>query len=266
MSNYVLTADALLYAAAVAGVRGFTGLPNVYGGQTDQERRQAITSAKEELSTAGLLSMDFDGNETIDSQLLDEIKKCAWARQITGYDLKEADGNKLSYTFFLNMDGKTGFLTSDSGEEGKYRLEDLNKEAVQELLKHKLSFNSENSVSGEFVADNIDVSRADREKLLAAGGSSELVELIVASIAGGGYALTMRRFINHFEDESGVLLFNDRAVVKMDIIYENGVEKAKFTSVSANDAYSMINKLLEESEFEPEIEEPQMAFEEDDLE
>ena len=265
MSNYVLTADALLYAAAVAGVRSFTGLPNVFGGQTDKERRQTITSAKEELSAAGLLSMDFDGNEAIDSQLLDEIKKCAWARQITGYDLKEADGNKISYTFFLNMEGQTGFLTSDSGEEGKYCLEGLNEESVKDIFKKKIAFNGENAGISEFVVDNLDVTRADKEKLLAAGASNELVELIMASIAGGGSALTMRRFVNHVEDISYVLLFNDKATVKMDILYEDGIEKAKLTPVSAEEAYDMINSLLKESDFEPYIEDEQNLYDEDDF-
>ena len=265
MSNYVLSADAILYAAAVAGVRSFTGLPNVFGGQTEQERRQTITSAKAELSEAGLSSMDFDGNETIDAQLIEEVKNCAWARQITGYDLKEADGNKLSYTYYLNMDGKSGFLTSDSGEEGKYRLEGLTEEAVKDIFKNKFVFHGENYGINEFVADNIDVTRADREKLLAAGASAELVELIAASISGGGCALTMRRFVNHVEDVSYVLLFNDKATVKMDIFYDNGVEKARFSPVSADEAYTMICSLLDESDFEPFIEDEQKAFEEDDI-
>ncbi len=254
MSNYVLSAEAIVYAAAVAGARGITGLPNVFGGQTEDERKQTVTAAKEELGAAGLSSMDFDGNETVDNKLLDAVKSCAWARQVTGYDLKEADGNKLSYTYYLNMDGKTAFLTSDSGEDGKYSLSDKSGADVLTLLKNKIAFNSTNEGISETVVENLDVARADRDKLTASGASTQLVELIAASIAGGGCALTMRRFVNHMEDVSYVLLFSDKAVVRMDVFYEDGTEKARLTPVSADEAYEMISSLLKESDFDPFVE------------
>ena len=263
MSNYLLTANAFVYAAAVAGAGSITGIPNVYGGMTDAERRQAVTAAKDELQSAGLISMDFDGNETVDEKLLEAVKLCSWSRQITGYDLK-IHGQRFTYTWYLNMDGRTAFLTSDSGEEGKYSLSMADENKAIELLKKRIKFDGSNKGLTELVIENSQITIPDRSKLMASGASAEMADLIEASIAGDAGALTTRRLVNHVEDISYVILFTDKAVVNMDIFYEDSTEKARLTPVSASEAYDLITSLLKESEFEPFEEDGDDIYDEED--
>ena len=258
MKDYVLSAKAILYAAKKAGAQSFTGLPNALYGIDKAAEAKIIREAEDELTEAGLMELDFDGKSTIEKELLNMVLICSNVSQITGYDLKLADGNIKTATVFLDRNDNYYLLTGFGQEDEKYLFAKKSVDEIKKFIKEYISVPEGTAEESVTVVESSLLSGPEKETLVEAGSSEDTADLIEKAINGGACALSMRRFINTVEDQTIIYYWNDSHILNMNVVYEDDKENVHFAEATGEKAYSSMFGLLDRPEFEDE-EEPDIS-------
>ena len=252
MKDYALSAKAILYVAREAGAISFTGLPNELFGLDKAAETKAIQEAEDELTKAGLIVMDFDGNSAVEQELSEMVKTCSNVSQITGFDIKKPDGGSDTATVYLDRNDNLYLLTSLGMENGKYLFSRKNVDEIKEYLKSNIRLTDGEATPEDSVIESKLLIEPDKEALEAAGLSADKADLVEKAINGGAYAMTVSQNVNTVEQETQIYLWNADMTLSMDIVYEDDKENVHFRSVNAEDSFGKMFGLLERYEYPEE--------------
>lgn len=203
MAEYCLTAEEVLYLAAVAGADMFYGVPDTLSGLSDQELKLKVVEMEESLGQKGYLQEDFDGNRTVLPELEKMIEHCGNCERFVCFEKAQVGEPQYSCIYF--MSGNETYKMEYGREQytlSKVELSVVRKEIEQGVIVKETVQKVEN-VFG--------IPREELEKaaILARRGSAEKgVELLRTA---GATDLTAQAVVNGILNKSDyyALLFMD---------------------------------------------------------
>ncbi len=100
--EYCLTAEEVLYLAAVGGADTFYGVRDTLSGLTDRELRLKVVEMENSLGAKGYLEEDFDGNRSVLKELSEVIERCGGCERFLCFERKEIGGEQKAYMYFMS--------------------------------------------------------------------------------------------------------------------------------------------------------------------
>lgn len=104
MENYCLTAEEILYLAAVAGADTFYGVPDTLSGLSDQELGLKVVEMEDSLAGKGYLTEDFDGNKNVMPKLVGMIRLCGNCERFLCLEKIKVGEPQKALMYFMNGD------------------------------------------------------------------------------------------------------------------------------------------------------------------
>lgn len=104
MEKYCLTAEEILYLAAVAGADTFYGIPDTLSGLSDQELRLKVAEMEDSLNVKGYLKEDFDGNRNIIPELIEMIRFSGNCERLLCLEKAEIGEPQKAIIYFMSGD------------------------------------------------------------------------------------------------------------------------------------------------------------------
>lgn len=121
MAEYCLTAEEVLYLAAVTGADTFYGVPDVLSGLSDQELRLRVIGIESGLQEKGYMEEDFDGNKNVRPKLLQIIDLCGKCERFLSFEKEQIGESQYASMYFLRGNGayrmeyrKEGYVFSET--------------------------------------------------------------------------------------------------------------------------------------------------------
>ena len=203
MAEYCLTAEEVLYLAAVAGADMFYGVPDTLSGLSDQELKLTVVEMEESLGQKGYLQEDFDGNRNVLPKLAKMIEHCGNCERFVCFEKAQIGEPQYSCMYFMS-----GLETykMECGQT-QYTLSEVERSAVRKEIEEGVTVKETVQEAG----DVFFVSREELEKaaVLARRGSADKgVELLRNA---GAPDLTAQAVVNGILNKSDfyALLFMD---------------------------------------------------------
>lgn len=101
MEEYCLTAEEVLYLAAVTGADTFYGVPDVLSGLSDQELKLRVMGIESGLQNKGYMKEDFDGNRNVEPTLLQIIDLCGKCERFLSFEKEQIGEPQYGGMYFL---------------------------------------------------------------------------------------------------------------------------------------------------------------------
>lgn len=203
MAEYLLTAEEVLYLAAVAGADMFYGVPDTLSGLSDQELKLKVVEMEDSLGQKGYLQEDFDGNRNVLPKLVKVIEHCGNCERFVCFE--KAQIGEPQYFCMYFMSGQETYKMEC--EQVQYTLSEVERSAVRKEIGQGVIVKE----TVQKAEDVFCISREDIEKaaVLARRGSAEKgVELLRNA---GASDLTAQAVVNGILNKSDfyALLFMD---------------------------------------------------------
>lgn len=171
--EYCLTAEEVLYLAAVGGADTFYGVEDTLSGLSDQELRLKVVEMENSLGMKGYLEEDFDGNRSVLRELAEVIERCGNCERFLCFEKAEIGNPQAACMYFLS--GNTAYKMACGKEQYTFSeigFSEIRKEVEQGLALKK----TEKTAEGSF---RIAYEELEKAVTLARRGSAEKgVELL----------------------------------------------------------------------------------------
>lgn len=254
MSEYVLTADEVLYLAASTGADSFYGVPDRLTGLSDQELKMRLIQIEDALGRKGYLKTDFDGNSRADVDLLQLIDVCADYDSLLCLEA-EVPGEPQKGALYFIREGEAAAMTRRDEE---YVFEDILRQNIPErILSGILWRETEPGGETEFHISQRELTKAS--KLAERGAADKSKELLVKAGANEAVADTilsgMQRqadfyslfFLNSYKEEQGVSVqfLQGKILAAMQHDMENDEDYIRFRCSGREELEDLIAKGFE---------------------
>lgn len=254
MSEYVLTADEVLYLAASMGADSFYGIPDRLTGLSDQELKMKLMEIEDSLGRRGYLKTDFDGNSQVDEQLLQLIDVCADYDSLLCLEA-EVQGEFQKGSLYFIREGEAAAMIR---KEEEYVFEELLRQNIPERVLSNILWR-ETAIGEEkdFHISQRELMKASRlaergaadkskELLVRAGASEAMADTILSGIQHqiDFYSLF---FLNSYKEEQGlsVQFLQGKILVAMQYDMENDEDYIRFCCSSRKEQERLITEGLE---------------------
>lgn len=167
MAEYCLTAEEVLYLAAIAGADAFYGVPDTLSGLSDQELRLKVVEIENGLGEKGYLEEDFDGNRSVLPELAEVIEHCGNCERFLCFETERVGEPKKACMYFVS-DG-TSYKMSCEKEQYTFSVTGIptvRKEVEAELALKKTDKKEEGSCE-------VSYEKLEKAATLARRGSAE---------------------------------------------------------------------------------------------
>lgn len=166
MAEYSLTAEEVLYLAAVAGADMFYGVPDTLSVLSDQELKLKVVEMEDSLGQKGYLEEDFDGNRTVLPELVKMIGHCGNCERFVCFE--KARIGEPQYACMYFMSGQESYKMACGQEQ--YTLSEAGLSAIRKEIGQGIAVKE----TVRKAQDAFGISREELEKaaVLARRGSA----------------------------------------------------------------------------------------------
>lgn len=165
--EYCLTAEEVLYLAAVGGADTFYGVPDTLSGMTDQELRMKVVEMESSLGEKGYLEEDFDGNRSVLPELYEMIGQCGNCERFLCFETEKIGGPQEACMYF--MSGNAAYKMACAKE--RYTFSTIGFSAVRSEVERGLALkNTEKKAEDSF---RVSYEELEKAVTLARRGSAE---------------------------------------------------------------------------------------------
>lgn len=205
MSEYVLTADEVLYLAASNGADSFYGVRDNLTGLSEQDLRLKVLEMEDSLSRKGYMQSDFDGNSYVDEELGKMIGSCGDCDGMVCFEWEILGEPQGGYLYFI----KDSHVYEMIPRQEKYVFHEISmetlKDAVQKGIQWKEVSDGEES---RFSIKQKELEKA--AKLAGRGAEDKAKELLMEAGAGEDAADTIVAGMQNKADFYSVFFVNNR--------------------------------------------------------
>ena len=235
--EYRLSARAILYALYQLRCHGMYGLPAVMPDPRSAEFPLFAQKCEEEILAAGLSSMNFDGEVTLDGEFSTLLRSCARCHGVAAAQLKHKG---VLRRVTLYPDAGAVLLRSEEEQCVLKATQDV----AGELLA-LLDLSGDVPECGELRVNTDHLEQRNREGLIADGCSEELADAILADLAGaGGYAHIVRTVFRNRTDDLMLLHGGDHRLVAA-AEYADGQEWLRLSPISPEAVEEQVRQLAQ---------------------
>ena len=235
--EYRLSARAILYALYKLRCHGMYGLPAVMPDPRSAEFPLFAQKCEEEILAAGLSSMDFDGEVTLDQEFSTLLRSCARCHGVAAARLKHK-GVLRKVTLYPNAGA---MLLRDEEEQCVLKAAE---DVAGELLA-LLALPGDVPGCDSLRVNTDHLEQRDRDGLMADGCSEELADALLADLAGaGGYAHIVRTVFRNRTDDLMLLHGGDHRLVAA-AEYADGQEWLRLSPISHEAVEEQVRQLAQ---------------------
>lgn len=240
MAEYCLTAEEVLYLAAVAGADMFYGVPDTLSGLSDQELKLKVVEVEDSLGKKGYLNEDFDGNKSVPPGLMKLIERCGNSERFICFEKSRLGEPDYACMYF--MSGQEAWKM-ESGSQYVFSetlFANIPKEIGQgiELKEAERKAGDCFCISMDEMEKTANLARrgsADKgAELLGNAGASEFAaKAVINGILGKTdyYALLFMELENEFEPGYSVQFLSGETLVAMECVIQEDEDFIKFSMI-----------------------------------
>lgn len=146
MAEYCLTAEEVLYLAAVTGADNMYGVPDTLSGISDQELRLKVVDMENSLVMKKYMEEDFDGNSSVLPELAQMIGQCGSCERFLSFETEPVGKAKIANMYFMSGDTAYKMICGeDTYRFSRVGFAEIRKE-VEQSLELKEAKNKEGGV------------------------------------------------------------------------------------------------------------------------
>lgn len=187
MAEYCLTAEEVLYLAALSGAETFYGVPDVLSELSDQELKLKVMEIEESLGKKGYLEEDFDGNKNVAAKLVRFIEGCGNCEKFLCFEKERVGETQQSFIYFW----KERAAYKMACNEGQYTFSEIGNAQIRKEIICAMPIRETKEVLADVFAISqkrlekagILIRRGDVEKgeeLLKEAGAAEWMSHLIA--------------------------------------------------------------------------------------
>lgn len=241
MAEYCLTAEEVLYLAAVAGADMFYGVPDTLSGLSDRELKLKVVEMEDNLGRKGYLEEDFDGNRSVLPELIKMIEHCGNSERFLCFETAQI--GKPQYACMYFMSGQQAYKM-ECGRQyilSKIDISMIRKEIEQSMVVKKV----DKKVEDTFYISPVELEktatlarRGSDEKgmeLLSNAGASNLISrAVVNGILNKAdfYALLFMDLENETDPGYSVQLLSGEALIVMEYDTQEDEDFIRFSVIN----------------------------------
>lgn len=205
MSEYVLTADEVLYLAASKGADSFYGVRDNLTGLSEQDLRVKVLEMEDSLNRKGYMQSDFDGNSFVDEELGKMIGGCGDCDGMVCFEWEILGEPQEGCLYFI----KDKHIYEMMPRQEKYVFREISWEALTEAVQKGIRWKEVNE--GEENRFSIKQKELEKAaKLAGRGAEDKAKELMAEAGAGEETADTIVAGMQNKADFYSVFFVNNR--------------------------------------------------------
>lgn len=135
MTDYCLTAEEVLYLAAMAGADTFYGVPDMLSGLSDQELKWKVIEMENGLCKKGYLEEDFDGNKNIMPELVQIIDFCGRCERLLCFEKERIGEPQQAFVYFI----KENSAYEMKYQKGQYFFSKTDFQRIRKEIKEEMT-------------------------------------------------------------------------------------------------------------------------------
>lgn len=251
MAEYSLTADEVLYLAAVAGADMFCGVPDTLSGLSDQELKLKVVEMEDSLVQKGYLQEDFDGNRNVLPELLKMIEHCGNYERFVCFEKLQVGEPQYFCMYFVS--GQETCKLESSREQ--YTLSAVERPAVRTEIRQGIAVRESVQEAGDafcIIQDELEkaavlVRRGSSEKgmelLMDAGASQSIAQAVVNGIQNRSdfFALLFMNLENEMDPDYSVQFLSGGSLVVMEYDVDGDENRIRCRTVSETELWNMLD-------------------------
>lgn len=138
MENFVLSPKEFLLLCAGLGVTEIYGIEDGYKDVNLSDISNEITKVQQSLEAKGYIESDFDGNSSVNPNLIDVVIDCATCSKIVALDYQLKSGEKANIVYYF---AKSRIVKSEK-IYGSYVLADANTSSVSDEIRKEIQLST----------------------------------------------------------------------------------------------------------------------------
>lgn len=247
-----LTPKEYVVCSIMVGADSTFGAVNPWDGCTEEEFWRDVESLLDEMAEKGVGSMDFDGEFSLNKEVENIVKTCAYAERAFCVDMRKNTSGEMHYLLYKKGERVVLRTSAAAGKGCDYAL--IEKDEAKALLSEAVALcGSGNDLpdgcAARLESSIIERARAGKETdcMIDAGCDARLARLLLQGLLGDAsyYSIVSVDLPLSSEPESMILISSEEGTAVLEMNYTLEEELVCVSAVQTRQAQSDVNGLLE---------------------